>query len=94
METWWDGSHNWNIGIEGYKLFRRDRQERKGGGVARYIREGIDCEEMPLRNKHEQVESLWVKVNDHTNKGQLVVGVYYRPPDQGKPVDEALLLQL
>lgn len=29
-----------------------------------------------------------------TNKGQLVVGVYYRPPDQGKPVDNAFFLQM
>ena len=24
-ETWWDGSHNWNATIKGYKIFRRDR---------------------------------------------------------------------
>ena len=53
-KIWWDGSHNWNIGTEGYKLFRRDRQGRKGGGVALYIRDGIDCEEFPLRNSHVQ----------------------------------------
>jgi len=28
------------------------------------------------------------------NKGNLVVGVYYRLPDQGKPADEAFFLQL
>jgi len=38
--------------------------------------------------------SLWAKIRDWTNKGHLVVRVYYRPPDQGKPVDEAFLLQL
>ena len=94
METWWDESYNWNTGIEGYKLFRIDRWGRKGGSVALYIREGIDCEEMPLRNRHRQAESLWVRVKDHNNKGHLVVRVYYRPPDQGEPVDEAFLLQL
>ena len=75
-ETWWDESHNQNIGIDGYELFRRDRQRRKGGGVALYIREVIDCEELPLRNSHGQIERLWVKVNDHTDKGHFVVGVY------------------
>ena len=29
-ETWWDGSHNWNTTIEGYKPFRRERQSRSG----------------------------------------------------------------
>ena len=33
METWWDGSHNWSAAMDGYKLFRRDRQGRRGSGV-------------------------------------------------------------
>lgn len=39
-------------------------------------------------------ESLWVKISDQGNKGNFRAGVYYRLPDQGKPVDEAFLLQL
>ena len=27
-EMWWDGSYDWNVGMEGYRLFRKDRQER------------------------------------------------------------------
>jgi len=23
-ETWWDDSHDWNVAVDGYKLFRRD----------------------------------------------------------------------
>ncbi|KAK4831126.1 hypothetical protein QYF61_015429 [Mycteria americana] len=33
-ETWWDDSHNWSAAMDGYKLFRRDGQGRRGGGVA------------------------------------------------------------
>ena len=33
-ETWWDESHNWNTLIEDFRLSRRDRQGRRGGGVA------------------------------------------------------------
>lgn len=80
--------------IKGYKLFRRDRQGKRGGGVTLYIKRWIECEELPLKNSHKQVESLWVKIRDRTNKGHLMVGVYYRPPDQGEPVDVAILLQL
>ncbi|PKU48706.1 nipped-b-like protein [Limosa lapponica baueri] len=36
-ETWWDESYDWTVAIDGYKLFRRDRRERKGGGVALYV---------------------------------------------------------
>ena len=53
----------------------RTVQGRKGGGVAFYVREWIDCEELPLRNTQEQVESLWVRIRDRTNKGQLMIGV-------------------
>jgi len=94
METWWDESHDWNTLIEDYRLFRRDRQGRRGGRVALYVRKWIDCEELCLRNSHDQVKSLWVKIKDWSSKGHLVVGVCYRPPDQGEPVDEAFLLQL
>ena len=50
--------------------------------------------QLSLKNSHEQVESLWVRITDQGNKGRLVVGVYYRPPNQGEPTDEAFLLQL
>ncbi|KAK4805287.1 hypothetical protein QYF61_004852 [Mycteria americana] len=32
-EMWWDDSHNWSAAMDGYKLFRRDRRGRRGGGV-------------------------------------------------------------
>jgi len=35
-----------------------------------------------------------VRVRDGSNKGSLVAGIYYRPPDQLEPVDEAFFLQL
>ena len=37
-ETWWDESHSWNTMIEGYKLFRRYRQGRRGEGLALYFK--------------------------------------------------------
>ncbi|PKU41806.1 rna-directed dna polymerase from mobile element jockey-like [Limosa lapponica baueri] len=48
-------------------------------------------DDLSLKNGHEQIESLWVRIRD--NKGNLVVGVYYRPPNQGEPIDEAFLLR-
>ena len=60
-DMWWDKSHKQNTGMEGYKFYRRNRQGRKGGGVALYVK-WIDREELMLRNSHEQVESLWVKI--------------------------------
>ena len=37
-ETWWDDLHNWSAAMDGYKLFRRARQGRRGGGVALCVR--------------------------------------------------------
>lgn len=61
-KIWSVDSHNWNVAFHSYTLFRRDRQERRGGGVALYIKEEIECEE--LKKGHEQVESLWVRDRD------------------------------
>ncbi|RMC14066.1 hypothetical protein DUI87_09153 [Hirundo rustica rustica] len=52
-ETWWDDSNSWSTALNGYKLFRRDRQGRRGGGVAVYIKQtldtaGIETKEMEL----------------------------------------------
>ena len=44
-ESWWNDSHDWSVAIEVYKLFRRDRRGRRGGGIAIYTRKEIECEE-------------------------------------------------
>jgi len=38
-ETWWDNSYDWHALMDGYRLFRKDRPTRSGGGVALYVRE-------------------------------------------------------
>lgn len=91
-ETWWDKSPKCNAEIEGYTLFRRDKQGRRGERVALYLKKWIDSKELPLKNNHEQVESLWGKISHQTNKGHLVVGVFYRLLMKGKPLDEAFSL--
>ncbi|PKU39002.1 egf-like repeat and discoidin i-like domain-containing protein 3 [Limosa lapponica baueri] len=65
-----------------------------GEGIPFYIKKWIEREELSLSNSHEQAESPWVRIKDQGNKGNPVVGVYYRPPNQGEPIDEAFLLQL
>lgn len=72
-------------------VFRRDRQNRRGRGVALDVRA---CKELLLKNSQDHAESLWIKIRDQTNKKCLVVRVYYRPPDQGEPFDKTFLAQL
>ncbi|RMC06857.1 hypothetical protein DUI87_16306 [Hirundo rustica rustica] len=57
-ETWWDDSHSWSTALDGYKLFRRDRKGRRGGGVALYIRECFDT--IGIETNEDGVECLWV----------------------------------
>jgi len=52
-ETWWDKSHDWIVAIDGYRLFRRDRQGKRGGGVALYIKKSVQCGELSLKSSHE-----------------------------------------
>ncbi|KAK4805887.1 hypothetical protein QYF61_025754 [Mycteria americana] len=56
-ETWWDDSHNRSASTDGYKLFRRDKRGRRGGGVALYVRECLDS--LGLDDGDERVECLW-----------------------------------
>ena len=59
-ETWWDRSHDWSAAMDGYKLFRKDKQGRRGGSVALYVKECFDVTE--LVGGDDKVESLWVKI--------------------------------
>ena len=54
----------------------------------------LECGELSLKNDHEWVKSLWVRVRGWDNKGSLVIGFHYKQPDQAEPADEAFFLQL
>ena len=78
--------------MTGYRLFRRDRQHRRGGGVALYIRECFDAVELEAVNG--KVESLWVRISGKANKANILVGVCYRLPNQDEEMDETFYKQL
>ena len=46
--------------------------------------------ELCLGMDEEPAESLWVRIQERTGKGDTTVGVCYRPPDQEKQADQAL----
>ena len=91
-ETWWDHSHDWSAAMDGYKLFRKDRQGRRGGGVALYVKECFEVTE--LMTGENKVESLWVKIRARANKADILVGVCYRPPNQDEDTDGVFYEQL
>ncbi|KAJ7399311.1 hypothetical protein BTVI_116089 [Pitangus sulphuratus] len=49
-DTWWDETCDWNALLDSYRLFRRDRQGTRGGGVALYVIEGLECMELTVGN--------------------------------------------
>ncbi|KAK4824398.1 hypothetical protein QYF61_014058 [Mycteria americana] len=91
-ETQWDDLHSWSAAMDGYKPFRRDRQGRRGGGVALYVRECFGC--LELEDSDDRVECLWVRIRGKANKADIVVGICYRPPSQDEEADEIFHKQL
>ncbi|PKU38249.1 dtw domain-containing protein 2 [Limosa lapponica baueri] len=80
--------------MEGYRLFRKDRLGRQGGGVALYVNDQLECVELHLRMDEDLSESLWVRIKGRTGAGDVTVGVCYRPPHQSYREDEALYRQI
>ena len=78
--------------MEGYKLFRRDRQGRRGGGVALYVRECFDVTELMAGD--DKVESLWVKIRGRADKADILVDACYRLLSQDEETDEMFYEQL
>jgi len=58
------------------------------------VREQLECIELCLGADEEGVESLWVRIKGQPHMGDIIVGMYYRPPDQEEEVDEAFYEQL
>lgn len=73
-ETWWNESYNWSAGMEGYQLFKRVQQGRRGA-VALHVREKLDC--IVLAVSDDGVKSLWVRIKGMDSKSEVFVGVYY-----------------
>ena len=68
------------IHIEGYDIYRRDR-DRQGGGVAMYLKQnsGFCCK---LRDDlmHNELESIVIELT-HRKSKPFVIMAWYRPPD-------------
>ena len=92
METWWDHSHDWSAAMGDYKLFRKDRRGRRGGGVALYVKECFDVTELMAGD--DKVESLWVKIRGRADKADILVDACYRLLSQDEETDEMFYKQL
>ena len=88
-KTCYDSSHDWNAVMEGYVVFRKDRLGKGGGGAALSVRDQLEYNGLYLGEVEECVESLWVRIKGQASMVDIIVGVYYRSPDQEGEVNEA-----
>ena len=51
--------------LSGYAMFRKDRQERRGGGVIMYIKDSIQAYEIQMEKKAECEEAIWRNIATH-----------------------------
>lgn len=61
--------------LTGYDTIRRDRQAKKGGGVAIFVLNNLTYEVIDLDSEHE---IIWLKVN--YNNTNYIFGAIYHPP--------------
>ena len=87
-ETWIDKNTRDFIeeyNVHGYRLFKKDRINKEGGGVMLYIREFLE----PVEKKVElNQEILEVEINNLQKKINLFL--LYRPPHQSAERDNEL----
>nr|CAH7734072.1 unnamed protein product [Callosobruchus chinensis] len=77
-ETWLNNNINDNvIQINGYNVYRQDRDTR-GGGLCIYVKSKYMTTKIDSLN--ETIGQLWIQVI--VNKEKWVIGTVYRPPSQ------------
>ena len=65
--------------LSGYVMFRKDRQERMGGGVIMYIKDSTQAYEIQMEKEAECEEAI--RCNIATQNSTLTIGLIYRSPN-------------
>lgn len=91
-ETWLNaGILDSEMSIEGYTLHRNDRnieEKHRGGGVALYVHNDLNCVHRDEIFEKNFPESIWCNIS--CNGKNTIVGVCYRAPNSTQINDEAL----
>ena len=67
-----------------YKVYRRDRNNKKGGGVFILVRTDLQCLEPEELKTDSDTEIIWVQITV-TGNSHLYVGAFYRPSNIDSP---------
>ena len=71
--------------MSGYKMFKKYRLDKEGGGVLLYIRDYLSPMDCKLETEHEMIGIVLNKPHR-----KLYIYLVYRPPDQSAEKDESL----
>ena len=87
-ETWLtDSVLDAEILIPGYNIFRKDRQDKRGGGVLFLIQNALEVEYLDNFSSKE-VESIWCLLK--LNHFSIHLGLFYRPPNYNNEQNKIL----
>src|SRR3989442_9919139 len=91
-ETWlYSEISDSEMSIDGYTLLRNDRndaEKRRGGGVALYVHNDLNCVHRDDLYEQNFPETVWCNIS--CNGENTLVGVCYRAPNSKQINDEAL----
>ncbi len=83
---------NPEVKIDGYTMFYKDRENRRGGGVALYVRDTLQCCMNNRIKTNNKAESIWVDIKEGSQS--VVLGVVYRPPTSTEEINTSLWQEL
>nr|VZI04847.1 unnamed protein product [Spirometra erinaceieuropaei] len=92
-ETWLSGNiSDSEVALPGYQIYRRDREDRQGGGIVVYVNEGLAVSENTTKFACG-TEAIWLTIKA-TGSPCLDVLTVYRPPRTDQITDAQLFEQL
>lgn len=84
-ETWLNST--WSdpeLEIDNYTIYRYDRNDAKGGGVAIYIKNSLICRRIDLLDKESSAEYVCIEIKQHAAGTKFLFIFFNRPPNSIK----------
>ena len=64
----------------GYDLYYNNRENKRGGGVAAYVRVSLKCKiRKDFCSLNTNIEHLWLELLGKNRHSHLLIGVFYQP---------------